>query len=93
MVSAKSKLAEFHYERVLSQFNYAWNLWLSVMLEFHLRELQSAFILILLNSHEALLIEEIWGMGRDRFFFFVKLKHTIHIVMSRKLIDPKRTAQ
>lgn len=67
MLSAKSKLAEFHYERVLSQFNYAWNLWWSVMLEFHLRELQNAFILILLNSHEAILTEEIWGMGSDHF--------------------------
>lgn len=38
------------------------------MLEFHLRELQNAFILILLNSNEAILTEEIWGMGLDHFF-------------------------
>ena len=59
VLSAKSKLAEFHYERGLSQFNYPWNLWWSVMLEFHPREPQSAFILILLNPHEVILAEEI----------------------------------
>lgn len=39
------------------------------MFEFRPRELQSAFILILLNPHEAVLIEEIWGVGPDHFYF------------------------
>lgn len=38
------------------------------MLAFHPRELQIVFILILLNPHEAILIEEIWGVGPDHFF-------------------------
>jgi hypothetical protein len=39
------------------------------MLEFHPRELQSTFILILLNPHEAILIEEVWGVGFAFFSF------------------------
>lgn len=65
MLSAKSKLAEFHYERGLSQFNYPWNLWWSVTLDFHPRELQSAFILISLNPQEVILMEDTWGVGPD----------------------------
>lgn len=92
MLSAKSKLAEFHYERVLSQFNYPWNLWWSVMLEFHPRELQSAFILILLYPHEAVPIEEIQGGGPNPVFHSLKLKYNIHIVIDKKCSDLKYMA-
>lgn len=92
VLSTKSTLAEFHYERIFSPFNYPWNLRWSVMLEFHPRELQSAFILILLNPHEAILIEDIWGVGPDHFHFW-KLKRTTYIVTSGTCTHWKYIAQ
>lgn len=39
------------------------------MLEFYPRELQRAFILVLLNPHKAVLIEDIWGGALITFTF------------------------